>query len=538
MPSPSFNSPRKLNAFIGLASALGLSYSPVSSAVLTDNLTLGNPKALSLANAVTADPPGIDSVHFNPAGISALKGRQAELKVAASTFNVKLRFKDYSPERQAWLDARTNDALYPNGYFADVAHNASSDTSGASLVLPGLGMTDLPFMVGPMGGVSYSPENSRFSFATDIYTPLAAGFYRSDDDPGRFIGQRLAFTLLTYFSPTVAYQFSDTFSAGATLTFNYSGSGLEMPFRSGGDSVDQLARINFSQCQSNPGNAVCSQQVGLYDELGVLSMEAENSLSFGFNAGVLWKLSNWLSVGAVYQSSTPMHMEGDFVWKNSETWNNFYAPLLVQLGQLESGSTNQSTVRGKAKLNMQLPEHYAIGFSFMLNPQWKINVDFKHTAWSQWEGIPVEFSKPIDFLRLAELVQPDAVSENQLTFPFALKDSWNQALGLIFQYSKQLELRFGVENRPSSIPKASQSPLLPIGDGVLFGAGFGLKRASGATLDVAIGHFASTQNMPGGSSILGNSNDPKRVIYSPYPGTDIKTHLDFNLLEVGYRFAF
>ena len=36
---------------------------------LGQNLTIANAKALSLANAVTADPPGPDSLHFNPAGL-------------------------------------------------------------------------------------------------------------------------------------------------------------------------------------------------------------------------------------------------------------------------------------------------------------------------------------------------------------------------------------------------------------------------------------------------------------------------------------
>ena len=50
-------------------------------AALVENLTLGNAKALALANAVTADPPGIDSIHFNPAGLAAMKGRQSNLKI-------------------------------------------------------------------------------------------------------------------------------------------------------------------------------------------------------------------------------------------------------------------------------------------------------------------------------------------------------------------------------------------------------------------------------------------------------------------------
>ncbi|HVK98546.1 MAG TPA: hypothetical protein VM553_01980, partial [Dongiaceae bacterium] len=51
-----------------------------SYSAFTDSLTIGNPKALSLGHAVTADPPDIDSIHFNPAGLTNLKGRQLFIK--------------------------------------------------------------------------------------------------------------------------------------------------------------------------------------------------------------------------------------------------------------------------------------------------------------------------------------------------------------------------------------------------------------------------------------------------------------------------
>ena len=55
---------------------------------LAQNLTLGNAKALALANAVTADPPGIDAIHFNPAGLTRLKGKKVNLKVVAGQFTI------------------------------------------------------------------------------------------------------------------------------------------------------------------------------------------------------------------------------------------------------------------------------------------------------------------------------------------------------------------------------------------------------------------------------------------------------------------
>ena len=41
-------------------------------ATLTENLAV-SPVAMSLGNAVTADPPGLDSIHFNPAGLAKIQ---------------------------------------------------------------------------------------------------------------------------------------------------------------------------------------------------------------------------------------------------------------------------------------------------------------------------------------------------------------------------------------------------------------------------------------------------------------------------------
>ena len=47
----------------------------VANAELLQNLFIDN-KAMSLGNAVTADPTGIMDIHFNPAGLTTLDGRQ------------------------------------------------------------------------------------------------------------------------------------------------------------------------------------------------------------------------------------------------------------------------------------------------------------------------------------------------------------------------------------------------------------------------------------------------------------------------------
>ena len=73
-------------------------------ASFTDSITIGNPKALSLGHAVTADPPDIDSIHFNPAGLTQLKGRQFFVKGIAGVFSTEMDIGGYGEYQQGIID--------------------------------------------------------------------------------------------------------------------------------------------------------------------------------------------------------------------------------------------------------------------------------------------------------------------------------------------------------------------------------------------------------------------------------------------------
>lgn len=60
-------------------------------AQLVQNLTI-HPKALALGNAVTADPPGIMAIHYNPAGLTKLDGRQLEVNLLSIYLGCRRRF--------------------------------------------------------------------------------------------------------------------------------------------------------------------------------------------------------------------------------------------------------------------------------------------------------------------------------------------------------------------------------------------------------------------------------------------------------------
>lgn len=526
-----------------------------SHAVLTDNLTIGNAKALGLAHAVTADPPGVDSAHFNPAGLTRIEGTQSELKLISGAFNIELVIGDgYTDTWTQKLADASRGA--PPGFAFDESEGQTSKSEGAALMLPFAGLTNLPVLFAPLGGITYTPPDGKLTFSNNVYAPLMVGFSRADDDPGRFMGERLSFTIISYFAPSLAYKVTDKVSVGGTVTFNYAGVGLDLPFREPNLGLQWLESLRQGKC-NDPGNInnfteisdflPCveeNQAVRLYEELGYLSFQVENKLTFGINAGVLWDTTPWLTLGAVYQSPIRMNMEGDFSWTQGDGLLNFFQQLdkslPVRLSRLPGnlGSLVVPKTEGTATVDMTMPDHFAMGASIQITPRVKFNVDSKFTRWSKWQTIPVEFSEPIGVIVIANLIQPDAAPPppgKAVSFPLGLVDTWNLAAGVEYQWTDKIALRAGIEDRPSSIPKESRSPLLPIGDGKLYTMGAQYDPTPTQTMNFAIGTFQSSTFMPGNTSKLGNSEDFSLFIYNPYSGSDLEANLDVLLLEFSYQ---
>jgi len=191
--------------FIALLALWGTASSAL--AQLSQSLLL-DPKALSMGNAVTADPPGIMSIHYNPAGLTKLEDRQLSITLMNVILHSEAEFE--VPE-----DAETENELLD--ISEDPTAGEKSEVHPAAF-LPGVGIVPmhLPVLTLPSGGVSVNPPGSKFTFANAVYIPMAAGFYKEDDDPGRYQGKQIAIQRMTFLSPSFGYKVSDELSIGAS----------------------------------------------------------------------------------------------------------------------------------------------------------------------------------------------------------------------------------------------------------------------------------------------------------------------------------
>ena len=527
-------------------------------AALVENLTLGNAKALALANAVTADPPGIDSIHFNPAGLAAMKGRQSNLKILAAAFQFKVDFGDYDEQTQAVVDEY--------GY-EDEAVNNTSETTTIGLRIPfkkGVTEWPLPFLIAPLGGASYSPPNSNITFATSVYAPMAAGYIRDEDDPGRFMGESLSLAKITYFSPSFGLQLTEEWAVGASLGMSWTAASATTDLRVPNFAlvlVDQLMlQLRDQNVCPNPndpdpflnlcGTNPLGDRIGPFTNAARLEFDAESGFSMSVNIGALWKPTGWFTWGFVYQFENTAEMEGTYQMTYHDEWINVFSglsssdvwklvnPIIPLPTGLADTPNGPGIERGKAKIDFTTPAHFATGISLQVTPSIKINIDAKWTDWKVWDGLVVKFDKQLDFTKIASLLS-EYSTLTELTIPRQYESVWNWAFGLEYQYDLRLAFRAGYEPRVSSIPSDKQDVLLPLGDADLFTCGLSYQMSKTQLVELGFGYLHASADVPAGSSTNANSTDQyKNFIYNPYAGTDFKSEVNALLAELSYTTHF
>nr|WP_313404281.1 outer membrane protein transport protein [Pseudomonas sp.] len=505
-------------------------------AQLANNLTIGNPKAMAMGNAVTADVTGIDAVHYNPAALSKLKGRQTTVKLLSGVMDIRAKF-----------EAREGYGFM--GFDDDPFKSSSSRTLTPTMYLPGVGgMTELPVLVAPLAGLSINPPGSKFTFATNVYAPMALGYSRdSDDDPGRFQGRQVSLQRITYFSPSLAYQVNDELSFGLSIGFSHQAVALNQDFRNPGMLTGLTRMLNEALCLPGleelvgPFINVCSGKIGPFDSLANMDLDLQQSLSPTYNLGILWEPTDWFAWGATYQSEARMNLQGKYRVDYSEGWAGFWSGLQSSLfGQVLSplfpyGANEEN---GNASLKLTYPDAFSTGIKVRPFDKWQFNLDLRWVGYSDWNNFEIEFDRELDLLRIAKTFGGGNATDRSIILDRGYRDTWNWGVGVQYDVNDRLALRAGYEFRPSAIPKNKADVLAPVGDADLYGLGLGYRWDKDTTIDVGFNYFVSKQSIPAGSSCNVSCEGLDNLVYNPYAGLNIETTVKAYIFAMTYTSRF
>ena len=531
-----------------------------ANAVLAWNISV-DIRSLSLGNAVTADPPGISAIHFNPAGLSRIQGLQTDFQGLTLGLDIEREFSappgfnvfGYSDDPVVCdlpANSTNNGGLCPN------FKTGISKVNSVSLFLPVLDKivnlpAGLPVAV-PFSAVAYRAPDSAVTYATAFYAPLAVGFNQVDGDPGNYMGQQVALERITYLSPSASYKVTDNLSLGASIGMSYAAVALTTDLRLPNQLLGVTRLVDENICAPFKQNSsiitdlllfgICNSTAatGPFTKIGTMKVAMDQTLSPSYNLGLLWEPSENFAFGMVYQSSAHQKLKGHFSLDVYPGTPELIAALQSSVtGQLVSAllgfpSSIPSRVNGLASMKLEYPAHFQAGIKYKIFPDLQINFDVGWTDYSVWTALPIQFDQNLGVLQIAKLLAP-TVTASSLAVPLNYQSPWNLGFGMEYRMTDRLKVRLGYEPRTSSIPNSQRSTLVPVNGAQLFGSGLGYQFDKDTDIDLTAAFLRSRDSIPANTSRLANYTGVDNIILNPYAGLDVKTKASIWILGIAYR---
>ena len=550
--------PKKPKQLSYLALAIATIWAPSSFAMLAQNMSV-DLRSLSMGNAVTADPPGVNAIHFNPAGLTKIKGLQLDVQLLMADFAIEA---DLSAPKGFDVFGYSDDPIVCNDAIdteplCSQFKTAHSEVAGVALYLPILDqvikMPPGP-ITAPTAGIAYKPPGSKFTYANAFYAPMIAGYYREDDDPGVYMGRKVALERITYLSPSIAYQLTDNLSVGLSVGMSYQAVALNTDFRAPNELVGVFRLIDEEVCAPFRENAnivtdlilfgTCNakESLGPFKKMANMDLSLQQTLSPTYNLGILWEPNERFAWGAVYQSNAKMRMKGKYKITYEEG-----ARSLINDG-LQSSPTGQilgailglpsympKQEQGLLSMNIEFPAHFQTGIKYKILPNVQINFDVGWTDFVQWKAFNFEFDREVQVLKIAKILVPNnAVTNTSLSFPLDFNTRWNWGVGMEYTHTSRLKFRLGFEPRDSAVPDNKRNILAPINTAKMYSTGLSYRFDRDTDINLTLMHMTSRDTVPAGSSTLLNQTGVTNLLYNPYAGLDAKTKAVINIMGLVY----
>ena len=509
-----------------LAGLLLSSALPPAHAALTENL-LTSPTAMSLGNAVTADPPGTDSIHFNPAGLARITGEVHSHSFAGVSLRAPATFNqgaDFSI----------------GGFKDDPLNGTSTGPMNQRIYIPGVGLPGwrLPAVILPGLGIAYNKPGSPFTFGVGNYVSQAMSTDRTKDpnDPGRFDGRIVPLQRLVFAAPAVGYKVSDTRSVGVSIPLAHQAFILNTDMRTPNELLGIVGKTQQGWCPENGGNIIDTFTVGLcgggaegrinpFKKAANLDLNLTAHVDPTINLGVLWEPRDWFALGVVYQGGSKTRVSGQYTIQTEPMLRRFvegmYSSLLgpIAAGVLGLPQTIPPVQSGNATATIPFPHRVQVGFKFKPTARFQFNVDANYANWKSWDALTVEFDQSIKLLEMLRLF--GEADSTKLRMPRGYKNQLHFGYGMQVKATEKLTLRFGYEPRKSSIPANKIDLVAPLPDTKLYSVGANYKISNDTDISIAASYMKGDYFVPAGGSCNMNCDNFFNVVYNPYAGLDV-----------------
>ena len=523
-----------------------IGFPSLSHAAFVEQMAISS-KSISMSNTCTADPPGLMSVHCNPAGLSELP--DGKMFLQGFTFpwlSVTHKF-EADPEFEGFFGQWGPQ----EGQEHDPVAGTKDTNSSGRMYLPIYDGT-LNFLVGPSAGLSVRTPGSKWTFAVGHYAPFAGGMNHKSDSPANYNGRSLVLQHMVYASPAVSYQISDTLALGMSVGAGQTAMNMRTNMRSPnelvaltkvlGDATKDLEIPILSELTLPP--PWFGGGVGPYEQAASLDLMIRDDFSPNYNLGLLWKPKKWFSFGLTYQSEIVSRMNGYYNFVYSDEYQSMMAwqgssPLLLMTGgmlQLPSHSVPYQS--GTLTAVQKFPQRIQGGI--MIKPTKRLKLFFD-LHWAQWSIIQqdnFQFDQDIQLFQLVKMLGYTGGHRN-LIVKRNLEDTLHWSAALEYQLTPKLALRCGYEFRPTSVQDELRDLLYFVPDLHNVGIGAGIKLPHGIALDLGLSClFNRSITIPNNSSTNLTSTDFFYPVYNPYAGLDVEQETYIWMLSFGVTLPF
>ncbi|MFA7288406.1 MAG: outer membrane protein transport protein [Melioribacteraceae bacterium] len=359
-------------------------------------------RAMSMAGAFTALANDPSAIYYNPAGLTQLTGTHFMAGVtliapSAKFTGPKPSTKEYEMESQVFN---------PFNFYA--TQQLSEDW------FVGIGV------------------NNQYGLGTKWDNNWAGRYLAVDTEIRSF-----------YFTPVVAYKFSEQFSASVGLTYAYA---------------------DVKIIRNTP---LADPVTGQQRPDGQVTLKGDGT-AIGFTAGILYKPTKEFSLGLSYRSESKFDFEGDA--STSPATLDFVHPL--------AGKQSIPLPNGSIKAPLTTPQNLTLGLGYIASEALTLSADFQYIGWSSYDKLEVTFEK-YDLAPTVPGVQNVQSANRMYENTFILR------AGAEYKVSNEFTLRGGLLYDNNPVQDEYVEPTLPDADRIGFNIGFGYKFTENLSVDVA-----------------------------------------------------
>ena len=422
---------------------------------------LGNAYAGGAASAEDAS-----TIFFNPAGMSLLSGKQIVVAV---------------------------NAIKPSAKFNDSA------SAAASLQTMGGAGGDAGKLTPVPNGYFAMEINPQMRFGLGINVPFGLETEYDSNWAGRFQAIKSKIETVNL-NPSLSYQLNPDMAIGAGVSYQHIKGDLS-------SAVNYAAGVYSAVGGGAAGAAAAGAAIAAGQGEGTSSVSGDDS-AWGYNLGLLFKVSPQTRLGLAYRSTIKYNLSGSVSFSANRPSAATLTPVVgAAAAAAVAAGVAAATADGNVNLAIKMPDTFSVSAFHQLSDKTDIMADATWTGWSVFQQLKVDRTSGTNLT---------TVQENW-------RDTWRVSFGANHHYNEQWTARVGLAYDQTPTSDTYRTARIPDADRTWLSFGGQYKPSKASAVDFGYAHvfvkdasIADMQAATGKGYLVGNYKNKVDILSVQY----------------------